>query len=204
METVNALVEELKSDDCDFRWRAGWALGRLKNADAIDSLIRTLQDNDPDVRWRAAWALGQIGDARAAGPLAQALEDDYSNVRWSAAEALGVLKDENAVDQLIRLLNSPGEQTMIRLVAADALGKIGGSRAEVALEAVVLRDESAPSRLFTTQHEKHWSAQKRVSGRPKSRSPPLFSNPRKRVARTIEPLSGQTRHSDALVLAYQY
>ncbi|MGZ4870110.1 MAG: HEAT repeat domain-containing protein, partial [Halobacteriota archaeon] len=101
-------------------------------------------DNDPDVRWRAAWALGQIGDARAAGPLAQALEDDYSNVRWSAAEALGVLQDENAVDQLIRLLNSPDEQTMIRLIAADALGKIGGSRAEAALKAVILQDEFTP------------------------------------------------------------
>jgi hypothetical protein len=37
------------------------------------------------------------------------------------------MRDENAVGPLIRLLNNPGEEIMIRLVA-DALGKIAALR----------------------------------------------------------------------------
>jgi HEAT repeat protein len=48
-----------------------------------------------------------------------------SNVRWSAAEALGAISDEQAVEPLVRLLNNQREETIIRLVAADSLGRIG-------------------------------------------------------------------------------
>ncbi len=143
-QAVEPLIAALKDVDRDVRWRAGWALGRLKGAAAVDSLIRALGDADPDVRWRAAWALGQIGDAQAEGALIQVLEDDYANVRWSAAEALGTMQDKKAVGPLMRLLNNPDEEIMIRLVAADALGKIGAPEAEAALQQVILRDEFAP------------------------------------------------------------
>jgi len=143
-QAVEPLIAALRDADRDVRWRAGWALGRLKGAAAVDSLIRALGDADPDVRWRAAWALGQIGDAQAEWALIHALEDDYANVRWSAAEALGIIQDENAVGPLIKLLNNPDEEIMIRLVAADALGKIGAPEAEAALQQVILRDEFAP------------------------------------------------------------
>lgn len=53
------------------------------------------------------------------------LEDSCSNVRWSAAEALGAISDEQAVEPLVRLLNNQREETIIRLVAADSLGRIG-------------------------------------------------------------------------------
>ncbi|MGZ4853024.1 MAG: HEAT repeat domain-containing protein, partial [Halobacteriota archaeon] len=52
--------------------------------------------------------------------------------------------DEKAVDSLVRLLNNPREETMIRLVSADSLGKIGAPKAEAALEAIILQDEFAP------------------------------------------------------------
>jgi HEAT repeat protein len=141
---VKPLVAALRDADMDVRWRAAWALGRLKDIAAVDALLDALGDNDPDIRWRAAWALGQIGDARAVGRLMRALEDSYSNVRWSAAEALGAISDEQAVEPLVRLLNNQREETIIRLVAADSLGKIGAPQAEAALQAVILQDEFAP------------------------------------------------------------
>ena len=141
---VHPLTDALKDPDRDIRWRAGWALGRLRNTVAVDSLIRTLNDEDPDVRWRAAWALGQIGDARATKALVRALQDNSSNVRWSAIEALGVMKDVDAVGPLIHLLLNPGEETILRAAAADALGTIGNPEAEAALKAIILRDDFAP------------------------------------------------------------
>ena len=110
----------------------------------MEPLIAALRDADHDVRWRAAWALGQTWDAQAEGPCIRALDDDDANVRWSAAEGLGILKDENAVAPLINLLNNPGEEIMLRLVAANALGKIGSFKAEAALQQVILRDDFVP------------------------------------------------------------
>jgi HEAT repeat protein len=71
------------------------------------------------------------------------LQDDSSNVRWSAIEALGEMKDADAVEPLIHLLHSPNEEVIIRAAAANALGMVGGSQAEAALKAIILRDDFA-------------------------------------------------------------
>jgi HEAT repeat protein len=54
------------------------------------------------------------------------------------------MKDVDAVEPLIHLLLNPGEETILRAAAADALGTIGNPEAEAALKAIILRDDFAP------------------------------------------------------------
>ncbi len=74
------------------RWVAAVALGKIKDARAVDPLIAALRDSHPGVRSNAATALGEIGDLRAVKPLTAALEDSHPGVAHSASEALGSLR----------------------------------------------------------------------------------------------------------------
>ncbi len=60
--------------------------------------------------------------------LIQALNKSKSGyIRAQAAQSLGRLKSKNAVDSLIKTLNDP--EWSVRLYSAEALGKIGDSKA---------------------------------------------------------------------------
>ena len=74
METVEELIKELKSDDCEIRWRAARALRWTKAASAVRPLIKAMGDSDCNVRWSAAESLVVIGEP-AVHPLAAALKD---------------------------------------------------------------------------------------------------------------------------------
>ncbi len=91
--SVDPIIEALKDEDQGVRKRAAEALGKLKNATAVDSLIEVLRNEETwDVREMAAWALGEIGDARAIDPLNYAsMKDAHGNVRGEAKKALGKL-----------------------------------------------------------------------------------------------------------------
>jgi HEAT repeat protein len=75
MNTINALIEELKNDDCDVRWHVARALRWTKDARAIDALMRAFKDVDCNVRWSAAEALGAISDEQAVEPLVRLLNN---------------------------------------------------------------------------------------------------------------------------------
>lgn len=85
---VKKLIKVLQDKDekSYVRIQAANALGRLKDARAVDPLIAAL--NDKDARKNSAWALGKIGDKKAVGPLIGVLTDRSSLGREEAAEAL--------------------------------------------------------------------------------------------------------------------
>ena len=112
------------------RW-AAFALGLIKDPQAIDPLAERLDDARSEVRKAAAHALGCIGDPRALKPLIGTLSHKDPETRRIAAQALGAIKSSEAVLQLGRALGDPAEA--VQLAAVDALKTIGGLQAAVAL-----------------------------------------------------------------------
>ena len=85
---VERLLQGLKETSSYSRWRAAWALGRLKATEAVEPLIDSLNDEVPEVRWFASVALGEIGDPRAIAPLNILKNDEDLGVRSSAEFSL--------------------------------------------------------------------------------------------------------------------
>jgi HEAT repeat protein len=92
---VPVLVEELRSEDPDRRWRAARTLGRIgpASAVAVPLLTQALTDGNAAVRQHAARALGRIGPAAhsAAAALQRATGDADEAVRREARRALDQL-----------------------------------------------------------------------------------------------------------------
>ena len=169
---INTMVTTLRDEELHVQNTAAEALGEIRDRRAVEPLITALKDKDPDVRATAAWAVGVISDRRALEPLITVLEDKNPNVRGNAAEALGEIGNSRAVEPLVAALlkykeswilgdvtkalvkiGKPAIEPLIaalkykkshvREMAAEALGKIGDSRAvEPLIAALQDRDSS--------------------------------------------------------------
>ncbi|HVO72996.1 MAG TPA: HEAT repeat domain-containing protein [Ignavibacteriaceae bacterium] len=142
-ETVkNALpvfIAILNNNSALTRSDAAKALGKIKDASAVDPLINALKDEDYIVRWVAADALGEIKNSSAVNPLVELLHDTDKFVRLHAATALGNIGDPSAVAGLIEALKD--EDNNVRRKAAEVLGNFGDSSAIEPL-AELLKDEA--------------------------------------------------------------
>ena len=135
---------------------AAEALGRIGDARAVEPLIAALANFYESVRRAAAEALGRIGDVRAIEALIAALHDRHESVRRAATEALArlgwrpdrtgtgvgywIAQDKweecvkmgaPAIEPLAAVLRDVNWQR--RRAAAEALGRIGDTRAVEAL-----------------------------------------------------------------------
>jgi hypothetical protein len=54
------------------RSKSAWALGKIRDRQAVDSLVPLLKDDKIFVRTSTAWALGEIKDKKAVCPLIEA------------------------------------------------------------------------------------------------------------------------------------
>jgi len=57
---VEGLIEALKDEDSNVRWRTVYALGEIGDGRAAEPIIEALKDKNSDVRWQAAEALEKI------------------------------------------------------------------------------------------------------------------------------------------------
>ena len=98
---VEPLIQTLKDENRNIRWRAAEALGKIGDARAVEPLIQALMYGDSGVRKHIVRALGSIRDAKVIEPLALVLRDKSSEVRWEAAETLDELgwKPQNDVEK---------------------------------------------------------------------------------------------------------
>lgn len=86
--------EELSKSD---RKQAAWALGRLKDTQALDPLTEALKDDD--LRIASVWALGEIGGEKASEALVRVLTDEFSPEKEEAVKALNRLGWKPANDR---------------------------------------------------------------------------------------------------------
>ena len=109
--------------------------------DFVEDLLAALRHPAPANRRHAAWILGELRERRAVGPLTEAMRGTRDpDLLEGAAEALGKIGDEAGVEPLAALLQ--GAFLGARVRAVEALGRIGGARATVALREA-LRDPNA-------------------------------------------------------------
>jgi HEAT repeat protein len=112
--------------DIELRNLAGEILAKL-GSEAIDALLPYLKDKDPDVRKFACDVLGIIGNPVASDNVYPLLEDPDINVVSSAIETLGNMGDEQALD---RLFAEYDKNEDLKPIIIEAVGKIGGDKAE--------------------------------------------------------------------------
>ena len=130
-ELAGAQVRAL-NDVEDVMRSAAWALGKLRDTQAVDILIAALARNERSeaLRGAVAQALGRIGDPRASA-LGRALEED------AGLRHTGFIAHNPAV-ALVGALEKNAEQEALRVVTvAEALGRIGDARAIESLVSVL-------------------------------------------------------------------
>jgi HEAT repeat protein len=124
---LTPLIDALGNQDWIVRMHAAKALGRIKDAHAIERLIPLLQDKVKAVREEATIALAEIGNAALPSLLA-ALKHPEWLVRLHAVEALGKSRSADAVEPLLWVLFNDQDQA-IREDVVRALGQLGDGRA---------------------------------------------------------------------------
>jgi len=107
---------------------------------ALPHMIPFVNDPEPAVRAHAVYAVAQAGNAEALPRLMEALRDPHALVRDAAVLAVALLGDE-AVDALSRSLAE--EDTQLRILALDALGRIDTIRSRSILAKWVETEEPA-------------------------------------------------------------
>ena len=111
--------------------RCGASL-ETNSASYLVKLIRALGHPEPQTVQRAAWILGELGDHAAVEPLIALLQNSSEmGALESCTEALGKIGDKRAVNILFSLVTS--SYLPVRLIAVDALKKIGTPSALAAL-----------------------------------------------------------------------
>ncbi len=137
---ISAIVPYVSDTSGDARWRAIYAVSRLRQAaqPAGSPVTAALNDNLPLARAMAARALnrtwvdsGGLDRNSVAGLLARALADDDAGVRTNAVRSLGTFQLPQYSERVVRLLSDPLPNVAIEAVAT--LGELGGPEAVAAL-----------------------------------------------------------------------
>ena len=107
---------------------AAYALGEIRDAEAVPALVSALKSDRDHMRRIAAHALGKIGDSRAVMPLIEVLcnEAQPLAVQASAIMSLGRIGDPGARRILAQLDRSP--QKWLQQTANVALLKINANQ----------------------------------------------------------------------------
>ncbi len=106
-----------------------FALGRLKDYDALASAVLDEQSLPRVKWWPVAAAFQRVEDRRAAYVLTALTSGESSLGRAFAARGLGALKDPAAVGTLVPLAKDWARDTGTAIAAVRALGSIGDRRA---------------------------------------------------------------------------
>jgi HEAT repeat protein len=114
---------------------------------AVPALVRLLDSSNPDARTSATRALEQLGPPiEARSRLIELMEDESDSVRSWACSAVGHYKDPELLPVLLSLLED--DDWRVRNGAAMGLGKLGDSRALLALRGALRRSRRSPLRWY--------------------------------------------------------
>jgi len=99
------------------------ALGRLKDARALEVLATKTSHQMATIRSHAIEAIGQLGESKGVRYLVKGLTDENIGVRIQSAIALRKMGDKRAADSLVQALNDPDEDVVEHVLGA--LGACG-------------------------------------------------------------------------------
>ena len=106
----------------------GKDIERMEAKRNIKGLVRAARKRDAYVSCWAACALGRLCRKEAIEPLIRALKHDNEYSRADAIEQLENVGDQRAIKPLLDVWINDPDDGHIQLIAAEALGKIGGSK----------------------------------------------------------------------------
>lgn len=142
------IVRWITTRNVEVRWRAAWALFRLRDPAAVPHLMTLSIDPSAEVRFWAVRGLAAavvdqstVSRADASARLRQAVNDPDRRVRTEAVRALTAYTDDASFEVVMRALTSP--DTWLSVSAAEALGPLK-DRAAVVVPA--LAAASAPDK----------------------------------------------------------
>jgi cyclophilin family peptidyl-prolyl cis-trans isomerase/HEAT repeat protein len=131
---IQGLLPFTDDTSTSVRWRAVYALARLRAPAAANRLLLTLRDADPFVRSLAARGLSRgYADAAKLSPgtasdlLVRGVSDASPQVKINALVALASYHDSALAVHVTPLLDDPLPNAQVQ--AAEALGQLGGSEA---------------------------------------------------------------------------
>ena len=121
-------LTELLADSRPFVRKRSIEVLAKKGEAAVSALIEVLLSGaQPQARRNAVWALTRIPGATARNAVRRALADPDPSVRHAVSHSISVWRDRDAVEALSAQLQT-GDDALKR-VSAEALGRIGDSRA---------------------------------------------------------------------------
>jgi len=125
---LNSIVALLDHNNHRVASAAAYALGEIRDAEAVPALVSALKSDRDHMRRIAAHALGKIGDRRAVMPLIEVLcnETQPLSVQASAIMSLGRIGDPGAKRMLSHLNRSP--RNWLQQTANVALLKINSKQ----------------------------------------------------------------------------
>lgn len=134
-KVFHELVEKLGSHNATTRHRIAYALGQLRNPQALSHLDALLGDSEPEVRISAAKALGHLRNTNGIAYLIKHFdEDQHDGVRAAIAEALGMLASIQSVNltPIIECLNKGLKDKSLKVVkkVVQALGETRDERTD--------------------------------------------------------------------------
>jgi cyclophilin family peptidyl-prolyl cis-trans isomerase/HEAT repeat protein len=134
------LANAAQSDDAELRWRAVFALGRLRSRQSLQPLVTALQDRDPAVKAIAARGLTKaLADSARAEPggiasrLRSLLNEREPQIRINALRALASFRDSTLATAVAPLAADPDVGVAVQ--AETTLGALGGGVALATLRA---------------------------------------------------------------------
>ena len=123
-----------------------WLLGMVDlDRDALRSYA--IGDPRPLVAGRAVQELGRRGEVARDMDLRKLVDDPRPRIRQESVRALGLAQDRRVVPDLVRVASAGPDD--VRLLALQALGRVGGPEAQEFLEGVV-EDGQREERAFAT------------------------------------------------------
>ncbi len=118
----------LEDRDPEVVLQAVLILSHLRDRNALEPLLQVLDHTDPNVVQEAIVALGRLGDVRALSAIRPFLRGEPW-LQAASIEAMGRLGSAKVVPDLAELLEDP----LLAPLATDALARIGGVQAVLAL-----------------------------------------------------------------------
>ncbi len=151
---VAPVVRWSRAKDVEVRWRATWALFRLRDPAAAEPLLRLSADSSPEVRYWAVRGLSSTDgvpaetQARESARLRAAVRDTDRRVRTEALRALATYQDDASFEVVLAALDSP--DTWLSISAAEAMGRYPAKKDVIVPKLVAATGPSRPTALRIT------------------------------------------------------
>ncbi|MBN1218038.1 MAG: HEAT repeat domain-containing protein [Anaerolineae bacterium] len=140
-----ALLETIHqpAEDVEVRRRAVESIAFLNQPEVTRIIENAYYDDDVKMQVSAIFAMGRNADHCWHSRVLSELDNESDEIRFEAARACGELEMKEAVSRLIDLIDDSDTDLEVQEMAIWALGRIGGSAAQEALEICLESDVEA-------------------------------------------------------------